>query len=82
MHTAFGASPGTTLDATYKAVSGTSFGETSTLLTSRIQFMPNGRFASGRDFAAVGSGAAAGKPARWKPPTIQSSSLCNRINGY
>ena len=60
MHTAFDASPGTTLDATYKAVAGTSFGETSTLLTSRIQFMPNGRFASGRDFAAVGSGEQSG----------------------
>ena len=59
-HTAFAAPPGTTLDGTYKAVSGSSMGETSTLLTTQLRFAPDGRFTGARDFAAVGNGQASG----------------------
>jgi hypothetical protein len=59
-HTGFAAAEGTTLDGMYKSVSGSSMGETSTLLTTQIRFMPDGRFTSGRDFAAVGNGQTSG----------------------
>jgi hypothetical protein len=55
-YTAFAAPSGTTLNATYKAVSGSSFGETSSLITTLLQFTPDGRFSTERSFAATGSG--------------------------
>ena len=60
LYTALPAPPATTLDTTYKAVSGSIMGETSSLVTSRLTFTRNGRFTSGTDFAAVGSGEVTG----------------------
>ncbi len=59
-HPAFPAPTGGTLSGSYKAVSGTTMGEMSTLLTSTLRFHPDGRFTSGSDFAASGSGAVSG----------------------
>lgn len=44
------------LNGRYKSVSGTTMVETSTLLSSTIQFLPSGRFTTATDFAASGSG--------------------------
>ena len=60
LFTVFPASASSRLNGDYKSVSGSAMGEMSTLLTSRFQFMPNGRFTSGTDFAASGSGEVTG----------------------
>ncbi|MCC7054264.1 MAG: hypothetical protein IT355_13440 [Gemmatimonadaceae bacterium] len=59
-HTAFAAPPGTTLDGTYKAVSGMTMGETNTLSTTQLRFAPDGRFTGANEFAAIGSGETSG----------------------
>lgn len=59
-HPAFPAPPGGTLTGLYKSVSGSTMGEMSTLLTSTLRFHPDGRFTSGTDFAATGSGDVSG----------------------
>jgi hypothetical protein len=59
-HPAFPAPAGGALTGLYKAVSGSTMGEMSTLLTSTLRFSADGRFTSGTDFAASGSGATSG----------------------
>ncbi len=60
LYPAFAAPAAATLSGRYKSVSGSSMGETATLLTSTYTFGSDGRFTEGTDFAATGSGAVSG----------------------
>jgi hypothetical protein len=79
-HVAFPAPATTTLTGRYKSVSGSTMGETSTLLTSTLRFLPDGRFTSGSDFAAVGSGEVSG--VTMAGGSSRSSAGRYRIEGY
>jgi hypothetical protein len=79
-YSAFPAPAAGTLTGRYKSVSGSTMGETSTLLTSTLRFLPDGRFTSGTDFAAVGSGEVSG--VTMAGGSSRSTSGRYRIVGY
>lgn len=60
LYRSFPATPGMTLDARYKSVSGSTTGEMSMLSTRGIRFRPDGRFDQDSSFAASGSGDVSG----------------------
>jgi hypothetical protein len=80
LYTAVPAPALTTLNANYKSVSGSSMGEMSTLLTSTLRFLPDGRFTSGSDFAAVGNGQTSGVTMAGGSSNANAGRY--RINGY
>jgi hypothetical protein len=79
-HPAFPSQSSGTLNGRYKSVSGSTMGETSTLLTSTLRFLPDGRFTSGTDFAAVGSGEVSG--VTMAGGSSRSTSGRYRMSGY
>jgi hypothetical protein len=61
LHRSFPApAQGMTLNALYKSVTGSQMGEMSTMTTSTIRFLPNGRFQRDNTFVASGSGDVSG----------------------